>query len=90
MVTVIVVVIGECVDPPFQIAGQVVVFQQNPVLHGLVPTLDLALGPRTVRCSSNVVDALGVEMLGQIGSDAGRNVAAEKVGLLHDGRAIAT
>ena len=36
--------VDEGADLPFQISGQEVVLQQNPVLHGLMPALDLALG----------------------------------------------
>ena len=34
----------EGVNLGFEVAGQIVVFQQYPVLEGLVPALDLALG----------------------------------------------
>ena len=44
VVSFVVVVVDECPDLAFEITGKVVVFQQNPVLHGLVPALDLALG----------------------------------------------
>ena len=44
VVLVAVVVIDEGADLSFEVPGQVVVFQQNPVLHGLVPAFDLALG----------------------------------------------
>jgi hypothetical protein len=44
MVALVVVAIDEGPDLAFEIAGQVAVFQQNPVLHGLMPALDLALG----------------------------------------------
>jgi hypothetical protein len=37
VVTMVVVVIDEGADLAFQIPGQELVFQQNPVLHGLVP-----------------------------------------------------
>jgi len=37
LVTLIVVISDEGPDLAFESAGQVVVFQQNPVLHGLVP-----------------------------------------------------
>ena len=53
-----VVVIDEGFDLTFKIAGQVIVFQQNPVLHGLVPALDLTLRLRVVRCSANVIHSL--------------------------------
>ena len=39
----------EGIDLGFEVAGQIVVFQQDPVLEGLVPTLDLALGLGMVR-----------------------------------------
>ena len=44
VVPVVVVVIDESGDLAFQVAGQEVVFQQDAVLHGLVPSFDLALG----------------------------------------------
>ena len=88
VVTVIVVVIDEGADLPFQVAGQVVVFEQNPVLHCLMPALDLALSLRMMRCSSNVVHALGVEVVGQIGGDVGRTIVAEQSRLLDDRRLI--
>ena len=43
MVAVVVVMIDEFRDAVFEITGQVVVLQQDPVLEGLMPTLDLAL-----------------------------------------------
>ena len=36
--------IDEPVDVGFKVTRQVIVFQQDAVLQGLVPTLDLALG----------------------------------------------
>ena len=50
MVTLVVVMIDEGADLVFEIARQVVVLQQDPVLQGLVPTFDLALGLRVIRC----------------------------------------
>ena len=61
MVAVVVVVLDKGTDLPFQVARQEVVFQQNPVLHGLVPTLDLALGLGMMRCATNMIHALGAE-----------------------------
>ena len=43
VVAVVVVMIDEFRDAVFEIAGQVVVLQQDAVLEGLMPTLDLAL-----------------------------------------------
>ena len=49
VVSLVVVVIDERPDLVFEVAGQVVVFEQNPIFHGLVPTLNLALGLRMER-----------------------------------------
>ena len=45
VVTMVVVVIDEGFDLPLQITWQGIVLQKNTVLHGLVPALNLALGP---------------------------------------------
>ena len=52
MVAVVVVVVDEGTDLPFQVAGQEVLLQQNLVLHGLVPALNLALGLGMMRCAA--------------------------------------
>ena len=39
----LVIVLDEGVDLPFEIAGQIVVVEQNAVLQRLVPALDLSL-----------------------------------------------
>ena len=43
VVTPVIVVFDEGLDLGLKVAGQEVVFQQDAVLHGLVPALDLAL-----------------------------------------------
>ncbi len=49
VVASVVVMIDEGVDLVSQIAGQVIVLQQDAVLQGLMPALDLALGLRVIR-----------------------------------------
>ena len=46
MVTLVVVVLDEGLDPGLEVAGQAVVLQQDAVFQGLMPALDLALGLR--------------------------------------------
>ena len=46
VVTLVVVVLDEGLDPGLEVAGQEVVFQQDAVFQGLMPALDLALGLR--------------------------------------------
>ena len=49
VVAMVVVMIAEGADLHFQISGQIVVFEQDPVLERLMPALDLALRLRMVR-----------------------------------------
>ena len=59
MITLMVIMIDEGFDLGFKIAGQEVVFQQDAVLQGLMPPLDLALGLRVIRCAARMLHALG-------------------------------
>ena len=51
VVALVVVVIDEGADLVFEIAGQIIIFKQDPVLQRLMPALDLALGLRVIRCA---------------------------------------
>ena len=44
VVTAVIVVLDEAPDVSFEIAGQVVIFEQDAVFQGLMPALDFALG----------------------------------------------
>ena len=59
MITVVVVALDEGADAGLKIARQIVVFQQDAVLEGLMPALDLALRLGMVRCAADVVDGRG-------------------------------
>ena len=54
VVAMVVVVIDEAADLVFEIAGQEVIFQQDAVFQGLMPTLDLALGLGMIGGSSDM------------------------------------
>ncbi len=69
VVTLVVIIFDEGTDLALKIAGQVVVFEQNPVLHGLVPAFDLALGLRMEWCAPNMRHFLILQPLGQIAGD---------------------
>jgi len=60
----VVIVLDEGVDLPFEIAGQVVIVEQNAVLQGLVLALDLSLCLRMIRCPVHMFHALVLEPLG--------------------------
>lgn len=57
VVSLVVVVIDKGFDLGFEITRQEVVFQQDAVLRGLVPSFDLALGLRSVRRIVRVLHA---------------------------------
>ena len=69
VVSFVVLVIDEGLDLAFEVTGQIVVFQQNPVLHDLMPALDLALGLRVERRSMNVINLVIFQPLSQIARD---------------------
>ena len=43
METMVIVILDECIDLLFKVAGQIIVFQKDAVFHGLVPSLDFTL-----------------------------------------------
>ena len=51
VIAAMIVVIDEGVDPGFQVAGQIIVFKQDPVLERLMPALDLVLRLRVAGCA---------------------------------------
>lgn len=65
-IAVFVVVFDEGAVLPFQVAWQDVVFQENPVLYGLVTALDLAQGLRDMRRTTDIIHALTLYLVGQI------------------------
>ena len=64
-----VVVRHEGGDLEFEIAGQVVVLEQDAVLERLMPALDLALGLPVIRGAANALHFLLVQPLGEISCD---------------------
>ena len=76
-------------DLSFEVALQVVVFQQNPVLHDLMPSLDFALGLGAVGSTNGVLDASLVGPIGQGARDIDRPVLGQEPWLLDDRRSIA-
>ena len=63
VVAVVVIVIDESADLAFEVTGQVMVFQQDAVFQGLVPTLDLALGLRVIGCAADCPSSYKLEQL---------------------------
>src|SRR3977135_4054457 len=81
----VVIVRDEGVDLPFEITGQIVVFEQDAALQGLVPTLDLSLSLGMIRCSAHMLHALVLEPPGQIARHETRTITCEKPCRSRDG-----
>ena len=71
LISGVVVVLDEGMDLLFEVTGQVVVVEQDAVLQGLVPALDLALGLRVVGRASHMIHALALVPFGQIARTVG-------------------
>ena len=58
VVAPVVILLDECLNIGLKCAWQIVIFQQDAVLHGLVPALDLSLRLRVSRRAADMLDAL--------------------------------
>ena len=89
VIAAMVVMLDEGIDLLPEIAGQVVVFQQDAVLQGLVPALDLALGLRVIWCTANMVHLLIIQPIGQLARYVTRPIVTEQARLMQDRSLIA-
>ena len=76
-----IVMLDEGVDLLAEITGQEVVLQQDTVLQGLVPSLDLALGLRVIRCAADVIHLLILKPIGQFTRDVLDPLSLSSLGL---------
>lgn len=84
MIALVVVVLNEGVDLVFQMPRQVIILQQDAVLQGLMPTLDLALGLGVVGRSSHMVHFPVFQPFSQISGDVRRAIITEQTRLVRD------
>ena len=78
VISQVIVVGDEGLDLGFEIARQVIVLEQDPVLERLMPALDLALGHRMIRRAADMLHVLAVEPFGEVGRDVAGAVVGEK------------
>jgi hypothetical protein len=86
LVVALVVIVGdEGLDLRLEVAGQVVVLEQNAVLQGLVPTLDLALCLGVLALclgvagrAADMVDCLFVQPLRQLAGDVAGPIVGQQ------------
>ena len=62
----VIVVRDEVSDFSFEIAGQIIVLEQNAVLQGEMPTLDLALGLWMIGRATDVLHVFVIKPFGEI------------------------
>ena len=58
MITLVIVMIDEGADPGFQVIREEVVFQQDFVLQSLMPSINLTLGLRMIRRTTDMAHTL--------------------------------
>lgn len=88
MITPVIVIVHEGIDVGLEVARQIVVLQQHPVLHRLMPALNLALRHRMVRPTSGVCHLLVFEPVSQLVGDVARAIVGEQPRAVSDGCAI--
>jgi hypothetical protein len=81
LVTLVVVVLDERRDPDLKVTGQEVAFQQDAVLEGLVPSLDLTLGLAMERRVGHVAHAVSHDIFGQFADDVAGPLSDSNLGL---------
>jgi len=89
VVALVVVVVDEGFDLSFEVAGQEVVFQENAVLEGLMPALDLALRLGMIRRTAGMLHTFALQLFCQISRDVTGTIVAEEPRLVDDVNLIA-
>jgi hypothetical protein len=74
----VVVMLDEGADLSLQVVGQEVIFQEDAVLLGLVPALDLALGLGVHRGAPDMAHASGLDIVRQLPRDVAGAIVAEQ------------
>ena len=69
VISAVIVALDEGTDGGLEITWQIVVFEQDAVLQGLVPSLDLALGLGMAGRAADVAHVAVIEPVSQIASD---------------------
>ena len=78
VISAVIIVVDERLDLRLEVTGQEVVLEQDAVLEGLVPALDLALGLRVVGRPADMGHALLVEPFGKVAGYVAGPIVAEQ------------
>ena len=90
VVAPVVVMIDKGIDLSPEIAREEVVFQQDAVLQGLVPALNLPLSLWVIRGASDMIHLLILQPIGQFAGDVARPVITQQSWLVQNRRQITT
>lgn len=66
VVKMVIVILDECLDLLFKVAGQIIVFQKDAVFHGLVPSLDFILSLGMERRTAHMIHFVFLQPISQI------------------------
>ena len=66
VVKMVIVILDECLDLLFKVAGQIIVFQKDAVFHGLVPSLDFTLSLGMERRTAHMIHFVFLQPISQI------------------------
>ena len=84
VVTAVIVVLDESLDLSFEVARKIVVLQQDPVLQGLMPSFDLALGLGVIGRTTDVLHVSIIEPFRQLARDITRPIIGQQPRLVDD------
>ncbi len=76
-VSQMIVVVDEVSDLLFKVTKQIIIFEQEAILEGLMPALDLAVGLGMHRRTAHLIHAPVIEPISQFAGDVTRAIVAE-------------
>jgi len=82
VVSLVVVEFNEGFDLSIQVCREEVVVQQDTVLEGLMPTFDLALGLRVIRCTTHMIHAFVIQPFSKITRDIAGTIVRQAAGAI--------
>ncbi len=80
VVALVIVMLDERFDLGLKVTWQEVVFQEDAVLEGLMPALDLALGLRVERGAAHMAHGSRFDVVRQFASNVAGAIVAEQAG----------
>lgn len=83
-VSAVIVMLDEGADLAFEVAGQVIAFEQDAIFQGLMPAFNFALSLWVARCTLDMFDISPSQPFGKVACDVTRPVIGEQAPLVLD------